>query len=320
MVTFIRENILEMDDVSQVLARLMKYPPVESIMVIIDKALMIAGSTTAPPSMTYGHLPRRDKPLPPSLPSPPQEPSSPPAVVPQEESEVSAESDEDPLSAIAETVVKGTRGLFAAASEDSAKPTPASKPASVTGFTPRPGYSEDDMFSQQTSNSALSAFESPTSNHSEPFGGAEGFGLSDGGSTHRKMANSFGPGVDGTESPVFMTPSEVVEPIEPGLARKNMIHLVREHEAPRQAMEFFDGAINFKDEQVRDQNRALAERLDECAQTLQDYLSSTQMFAEDGEEGNAALPAATEAIAQLEVIRSCLILGGDLPAKPGKEN
>lgn len=79
MIMFIRQNLLDFTDVSQVLARLMKYPPVESIMVIVDKALIIAGGTAGgtcnmQPTMSYGHMPRRaEKPtLPTPLPAAPR--------------------------------------------------------------------------------------------------------------------------------------------------------------------------------------------------------------------------------------------------------
>ena len=113
---FIRQNILDFSDVSQVLARLMKYPPVESIMVIVDKALIIAGGTAGgtcnmEPTMAYGHMPRRvDKPaLPTPLPTAPKQPTPPlntgyaPAYTAHNAaSPATTVQDDDPLSTIAE--------------------------------------------------------------------------------------------------------------------------------------------------------------------------------------------------------------------------
>eukprot|EP00658_Telonema_sp_P-2_P021644 TRINITY_DN18626_c0_g1_i5.p1 TRINITY_DN18626_c0_g1~~TRINITY_DN18626_c0_g1_i5.p1 ORF type:complete len:466 (+),score=87.63 TRINITY_DN18626_c0_g1_i5:162-1559(+) len=310
MIVFIRENLLAFDDVSQLLARLMKYPPVESIMVIVDKALVISGnSDPSTNSSSYGHMPRKATALPVmSLPTPSA------AVVTDMEEDAA-----DPLSAMAHTVVKGTKDLW----EDVLSPISPGlsksgdlNPAN-TGFTPRPS----------SSNEALAAFESPKS--SSISQDAEDFGISPTGQlTHRKVSSSFGPGVAATdctvaatEVPVLTTPPEMFTPVEPKQARFQMQELIHSwQQAPSQALELLDGALNWKDEQTREHHRALAERVDECLVSLQAFLSAAQMFVEPGEQipGQDALPGATDALSQLEAIKSCLILGGELPPKAAK--
>ena len=82
-------------------------------------------------------------------------------------------------------------------------------------------------------------------------------------------------------------------------------------------LELFDGAANWKDEQQRNHGREVAERLDQAVSAFGEYISDTQQIAEQNPEMHAALTKATEALSQLEVLKSCLILGGDLqPTSP----
>jgi len=315
MLLYVKANVLAMDDTCAVMARLMKYPPVENIHVIIQNALAVANKSPPKPSMSYGHMPRPAKsqqPLPP---------------VP----EVSS----DPLSAIAATVVQGTRDLLDL--PDMGNPAAPASETNATGFTPRPGMTDTGFtprpHGDSHSNAAARLFESPESSPK----GAGGFDSPDvdgfasaGDMTHRKVTASFGPGVTPALSPkstalppvpelptVVPAPEEVAVPVEPHKARAEMVQLVEQNQIPSKVLELFDGAANWKDEQQRNHGREVAERLDQAVSAFGEYISDTQQIAEQNPEMHAALTKATEALSQLEVLKSCLILGSDLqPTSP----
>lgn len=311
MLLYVKANVLEMDDTCAVMSRLMKYPPVENIGVIIQNALAVSDNAPKKPSMSYGHLPRPPQPAP-----------------------AADETSPDPLAAIADTgnkiaatVVQSTRDLFdlpdpqVTSTQNTTGFTP--RPDMPTGFTPRPQAPRDPA--QQKA--AASLFESPSGSPTSSFRSAamdspkaDAFAQA-GDITHRKVTASFGPGASGassgplpavTESPVIESPVEVAMPVDPQEARAGMVGLVQRQEASVDVVALLDGALNWKDELARDRDRKIAEQIDKSVCSFGKYIADTQQMAEQNPDVHAALAQATEAMSQLEVLKSCLILGGDI--------